>query len=451
LAPDASVGGACAISLNAGAKIAAPSTGAQGTITITTAAGCTWKASSPQPWVTVTAGSASGNGAVDYAIAPNPGPARQTAITVADRPITVTQAAGPTPAPATAPAMSATSLNFGAQIIGATSGAQSVTLTNTGGALNLAFVATGGSNGRDFTETNSCGSTMAAGAACQVSVTFRPSAAGVRTASLVISGNFSGGPRTVALSGTGVATGPVPTIQAVVDAWTYTRGVAPGLWVTIAGTNLGGPPQLWDLTGVQQLPTSLGGVTVTFNDTLAPLAYVRATQINALVPASIAPGPVQIVVQVNGVHSAPFPATASMTQPSVYSLPDAGGASFFVTAALQGSATLVGNSAVDPRVARAAYPGDVLDLYMIGLGATVDPSKFVTDKLFSGAFPVNAKVTATVGGAPAPVSFAGLISPGLYLVRITVPTGLPAGPQPIEISAGESRTQSLVLTVGTPP
>jgi uncharacterized protein (TIGR03437 family) len=88
---------------------------------------------------------------------------------------------------------------------------------------------------------------------------------------------------------------------------------------------------------------------------------------------------------------------------------------------------------------------------MIGLGATVDPSKFVTDKLFSGAFPVNAKVTATVGGAPAPVSFAGLISPGLYLVRITVPTGLPAGPQPIEISAGESRTQSLVLTVGTPP
>ena len=32
---------------------------------------------------------------------------------------------------------------------------------------------------------------------------------------------------------------------------------------------------------------------------------------------------------------------------------------FFITAALAGSASLVGNSAVDPRVVRAAKPGDV--------------------------------------------------------------------------------------------
>jgi uncharacterized protein (TIGR03437 family) len=86
---------------------------------------------------------------------------------------------------------------------------------------------------------------------------------------------------------------------------------------------------------------------------------------------------------------------------------------------------------------------------MIGLGATVDPTKFITDSLFSGAFPVNGSVTATVGGAPAPVQFAGLTSPGLYLVRISVPAGLPAGPQPIQVSAGDAQTRPLLLMIET--
>jgi uncharacterized protein (TIGR03437 family) len=119
---------------------------------------------------------------------------------------------------------------------------------------------------------------------------------------------------------------------------------------------------------------------------------------------------------------------------------------------LQGTAILVGNSATDPRVVRAAQPGDILDLYMIGLGATEDASKFVTDRVFSGAFPVSAPVTATVGGEPATVLFAGLTSPGLYLVRIAIPADLAAGPQGIQISAGGGQTRpGLVLMVGATP
>jgi uncharacterized protein (TIGR03437 family) len=140
------------------------------------------------------------------------------------------------------------------------------------------------------------------------------------------------------------------------------------------------------------------------------------------------------------------------TQPAVYALPNAVASTFFVTAALAGTATLVGNRAVDPRVARAAQPGDVLDLYMIGLGETADPSKFVTGQLFSSADPVSAPVTASVGGEDAPVSFAGLTSPGLYLVRITIPSDLAAGPQAIQISAGASKTgSSLVLMLRAAP
>jgi hypothetical protein len=105
-----------------------------------------------------------------------------------------------------------------------------------------------------------------------------------------------------------------PSIQGIVDAWTYSSGLAPGEWVTITGTGLsGGPARVWNLAGTERLPSSLGGVSVTFNGTPAALYYVSPTQINALAPAAIAPGPVQVIVQANGVNSSPFSVTATAT------------------------------------------------------------------------------------------------------------------------------------------
>jgi uncharacterized protein (TIGR03437 family) len=246
-----------------------------------------------------------------------------------------------------------------------------------------------------------------------------------------------------------LVTPPVPVIQQVTDTWNYTAGVAPGAWVAILGTGLAvGAPQTWTITGTA-LPNSLNNVKVLFNQVPATLLYVSSTVINALVPASVQPGLVQVIVESNGASSAPFAVTATATLPAIYALPAAGGASWFVTAVLAGTATLIGNPAVDPRVLRAAQPGDVLDLYVIGLGATQDPSVFITNQDFAGAYPLAAPITAMVGGLPAQVQFAGLVSPGLYLVRIMVPSGLAPGPQPIQISTGSSKTaSSLVLLVG---
>jgi uncharacterized protein (TIGR03437 family) len=254
---------------------------------------------------------------------------------------------------------------------------------------------------------------------------------------------------TGATSFTVLVTPPVPVIQQITDSWNYMIGMAPGEWVTIWGAGLAvGAPQSWTVTGTA-LPTTLNQVTVFFNQTPAVLAYVSSTMINALVPASVQPGPVQVVVQSNGAGSAPFTAAATPTLPAIYAVPDASGKTWFVTATLAGTATLIGNPAVDPRVARAALPGDILDLYLIGLGGTQDASKFITNQVFGGAYPVAARVTATVGGATAPVQFAGLVSPGLYLVRIVVPSGLSPGPQTIQVSAGSSMTTpSIVLMVG---
>ena len=204
---------------------------------------------------------------------------------------------------------------------------------------------------------------------------------------------------------------PVPVVQQITDVWNYTSAVAPGAWVTIWGAGLAvGAAQTWNVTGTA-LPTTLNNVMVSFNQAPAALLYVSSTMINALVPASVQPGPVQVVVQSNGVSSAPFIVHATATLPAIYALPAADGKTLSVTAALAGTASLIGNPAVDQRVSRPAQPGDVLDLYLIGLGATQDPLRFVTDQVFAGAYPVAAPVTAAVGGATAEVQFAGLTSP----------------------------------------
>jgi uncharacterized protein (TIGR03437 family) len=459
LAVDSSTTGSCAMSLSSTGPISIPAAGATGTINVKAATGCSWAASASEPWLSLGSASGSGNGAVTYTVLANYGPVRTTVIQVAEHPFTVTQdGVIETNVPPPALALSSANLSFGSQTIGTPGTAQPVQLTNSGAAaLNLSAVTIGGLNQGDFAETNNCGTALAAAANCTINVIFTPTSAGIRTASLFVAGDINGGTQAVVLSGTGVATGPLPAIQAIVDSWGYSAGLAPGLWVTIGGTNLAGPPETWNLTGVnpdgvQTLPVTVGDTSVTFNGTPSPLLYVSETQINALVPASVANGNVQVVAQVNGVNSVPFTIAAKAVQPAVYAPPSADGSTFFVTAALAGTATLVGNSATDPRVSRPVYPGDTLDLYMIGLGATSDPADFITDKLFSGAFPLSATVTASVGGEAAKVLFAGLTSPGLYLVRIVVPSDLPAGAQPLQVSAGGIQTRpSLVLQMATVP
>ncbi len=101
--------------------------------------------------------------------------------------------------------LSPTSLTFSAQSVGTTSTAQSVTLTNSGNAnLTISTVTIGGTNAGDFSKTaDTCtNATVAASATCSMSVTFAPTAAGSRTASISIADNATGSPQTVSLSGT---------------------------------------------------------------------------------------------------------------------------------------------------------------------------------------------------------------------------------------------------------
>src|SRR5229473_2058258 len=98
-------------------------------------------------------------------------------------------------------ALSPTSLNFAAQIVGSTSSGQSVTLTTSGsGTLAISSISTSSS---DFRASNNCGSSVAGGASCTITVTFNPIAPGNRTGILVIVDNATVSPQMASLSGLG--------------------------------------------------------------------------------------------------------------------------------------------------------------------------------------------------------------------------------------------------------
>jgi hypothetical protein len=130
--------------------------------------------------------------------------------------------------------LSAASLSFGSQTVGTTSAAQTVTLSNTGNAtLSITSIAVTGTNASDFAQTNTCGSSVTAGAKCTIAVLFTPSALGTRTAALSISDNASGSPQTVPLSGAGG--------HYVVLSWTASTTAGVVAYNAYRGTASGGP------------------------------------------------------------------------------------------------------------------------------------------------------------------------------------------------------------------
>jgi len=99
---------------------------------------------------------------------------------------------------------SPTSLTFASTAVGATTSAQVVTVMNTGTAVvTLGTTSFIGPNPKSFIKSaTTCGTTLAAGASCTMSIEFKPAVTGALSASLAIADNASGSPQLVALKGT---------------------------------------------------------------------------------------------------------------------------------------------------------------------------------------------------------------------------------------------------------
>jgi hypothetical protein len=96
--------------------------------------------------------------------------------------------------------LSATSLNFGNQLVGTSSSPQAVTFSNlTSTPLTISGISTSG----DFAQTNNCGTGLVGNGSCTINVTFKPGTTGARTGSLTVTDSASNSPQTAGLSGTG--------------------------------------------------------------------------------------------------------------------------------------------------------------------------------------------------------------------------------------------------------
>jgi hypothetical protein len=135
---------------------------------------------------------------------------KPTTINIRNAAVTITDSAANSPqtvtlkGTGTAVSLSPTSLTFAAQTVGTSSTPQVITLTNVSpaGTVVVSKVSITGTNATDFTETSTCTSIAPKGT-CTVSVTFKPTATGTRTAAVSFADNGGGTPQTVALSGTG--------------------------------------------------------------------------------------------------------------------------------------------------------------------------------------------------------------------------------------------------------
>lgn len=98
-------------------------------------------------------------------------------------------------------ALSSSSISFGTVYVDSSKTAAAVTLTNQ---MNVAL--TGISivpSGSGYSQTNTCGTSVAAGGTCTITVTFAPTASGASSGSITITDSANNSPQTITLTGTG--------------------------------------------------------------------------------------------------------------------------------------------------------------------------------------------------------------------------------------------------------
>jgi uncharacterized protein (TIGR03437 family) len=231
---------------------------------------------------------------------------------------------------------------------------------------------------------------------------------------------------------------PVLPAAGVVNAASLKSGpVAPGEIVTLFGTALGPTAGTGlQLTNPTLVSNTIAGVHVLFDGVPAPLTYVSAGQVNAVVPFGIA-GQSTTTVQVEylGALSSPVMLPVTTASPGIFTA-NASGAG-------QGAILNSDYSANSPSNPTAR--GEFVQIFGAGAGATTPSS---VDGLLAGApYPQSkAAVTVTIGGIPCVTNYAGaapgLIS-GVLQINAQVPAGVTPGPNmPVVVSVGGVSAQA---------
>ena len=215
------------------------------------------------------------------------------------------------------------------------------------------------------------------------------------------------------------AGGPLTFRNGALNAASFAKGtpLVPGSIFALFGRNLASAPASATAT---PLPQELDRVRVTMGGLPAHLYYADAGQVNAQVPVELQGGrTASLLVSVQGVAAPPDEVTLADVQPGIFTMNASGSG--------QGAIVNLAGQVVDAK--HPAAPGDIVQVFCTGLGATSPPVPSGTAASASPlAWTIHA-VTATVGGLEAPVHFAGLAPGyvGLYQVNVQAPAGLAPG------------------------
>ena len=236
-----------------------------------------------------------------------------------------------------------------------------------------------------------------------------------------------------------------PTIAGVINAASGAAGtVVPGMAVSIFGSTLG------PLTGVSfaappeggTVAATLAGTQVLFDGAAVPVLYTSNGQVNALVPFELSnKANTVLTVMYNGATSAAVPLPVVAAEPGLF------------TAAGTG----VGQGSIlnqDYSINSASHPapaGSTVMLFGTGGGLTDPPSIDGTlNPIPAPGGPFGAltqKVTATVGGQPADVVYAGPapnLVVGVFQINVTIPSGTPSGNAAVVVQVGTVSSQTAV-------
>jgi uncharacterized protein (TIGR03437 family) len=238
-----------------------------------------------------------------------------------------------------------------------------------------------------------------------------------------------------------------PTVTAVANVASYANGsISPGEMVVIFGTGMG-PSNLVGLQLNQQgrIANILSQVQVLFDGNPAPLIYVSAQQISAMVPFGLAgKSTTQIQVVYQGSTSDSFQKPIDKSAPGIFTADSSG----------QGQAAMTNSDDSYNTAANPATPGSYVTFYLTGEGQT---NPLGSDgNIATSTANVALSVTVLIAGRTAQLLYAGSAPGnvnGFCQINAVIPADLQYGgnlPLVVQIGGVSSQT-GVTLAVSGPP
>lgn len=220
--------------------------------------------------------------------------------------------------------------------------------------------------------------------------------------------------------------------------------IAPNTWVSIGGTGLApaGDIRTWQTSDFVngRMPAQLDNVSVTVNGKSAFVYYISPTQVNILTPPDAIEGPVEVQLTNGGAASDLFTAMADQYSPAFFSIATAGNTEYVLAEHADYSLIGIPDGQLTP-----AIPGEAVLLFANGFGQTSSPVVSGSPTQ-SGTLPTYPAVT--INGATAEVTYAGLISPGLFQFNVVIPLSTVNGDNKLIATYNGIQTQpGMVITV----